>query len=100
MSFETPEYTANADALGTLRILESIKNLNKTVKFYQASTSEMFGSTPPPQSENQYLDQLVHMAHQKSFLIGSQKIIEMHMDYLLVMEFCLIMKAQIEVKLL
>ena len=51
VSFETPEYTANADALGTLRILESIKNLNKRVKFYQASTSEMFGSTPPPQSE-------------------------------------------------
>ena len=51
VSFETPEYTANADALGTLRILESIKNLNKTVKFYQASTSEMFGNTPPPQSE-------------------------------------------------
>ena len=45
VSFETPEYTANADAIGTLRILESIRILgleNKT-KFYQASTSEMFG---------------------------------------------------------
>jgi len=45
VSFETPEYTANADALGTLRILEAIRILkleNKT-KFYQASTSEMFG---------------------------------------------------------
>ncbi|MCK5416736.1 GDP-mannose 4,6-dehydratase [Candidatus Parcubacteria bacterium] len=53
VSFETPEYTANSDALGTLRILEAIKLLglkNKT-KFYQASTSEMFGSTPPPQNE-------------------------------------------------
>ena len=53
-SFETPEYTANADALGTLRILEAIKilNLTKKVKFYQASTSEMYGSSPPPQNEN------------------------------------------------
>ena len=54
VSFETPEYTANADALGTLRILEAIKilNLNKKIKFYQASTSEMYGSSPPPQNEN------------------------------------------------
>lgn len=54
VSFETPEYTANSDALGTLRLLEAIRLLGaeKNVRFYQASTSEMFGSTPPPQSEN------------------------------------------------
>ena len=54
VSFETPEYTANADAIGTLRILEAIRilNLTKSIKFYQASTSEMYGSTPPPQNEN------------------------------------------------
>ncbi|MHB8860740.1 MAG: GDP-mannose 4,6-dehydratase [Minisyncoccota bacterium] len=53
VSFETPEYTGNADALGTLRILEAIRllGLEKKTKFYQASTSEMFGATPPPQSE-------------------------------------------------
>lgn len=53
VSFETPEYTGNSDALGTLRILEAIRllGLEKTTKFYQASTSEMFGATPPPQSE-------------------------------------------------
>ena len=53
-SFETPEYTANADALGTLRILEAIRILrleNKT-KFYQASTSEIFGNSKAPQNEN------------------------------------------------
>ena len=46
VSFESPEYTANADALGTLRILEAIKilKLNKKTKFYQASTSEIFGN--------------------------------------------------------
>jgi GDPmannose 4,6-dehydratase len=45
VSFETPEYTANADALGTLRLLESIRILGlvKRTRFYQASTSEMFG---------------------------------------------------------
>lgn len=54
VSFETPEYTANADALGTLRILEAIRilGLEKRTKFYQASTSEMFGSSAPPQNEN------------------------------------------------
>tara|TARA_B100001123_G_scaffold431555_1_gene553186 strand:+ start:93 stop:1112 length:1020 start_codon:yes stop_codon:yes gene_type:complete len=52
-SFETPEYTANADALGTLRILEAIRilKLQKKTKFYQASTSELFGNTDIPQSE-------------------------------------------------
>ena len=54
VSFETPEYTANSDALGTLRLLEAIRILklqNKT-RFYQASTSEMFGQvTETPQRE-------------------------------------------------
>jgi len=47
VSFETPEYTANADALGPLRILEAIRllGLEKKTRFYQASTSEMFGLT-------------------------------------------------------
>jgi GDPmannose 4,6-dehydratase len=45
VSFETPEYTANADGLGTLRLLEAIRilKLEKTVRFYQASTSELYG---------------------------------------------------------
>ena len=51
VSFESPEYTANADGLGVLRILEIIKNQKKKIKFYQASTSEMFGGSPPPQNE-------------------------------------------------
>ena len=54
VSFEIPEYTANVDALGTLRILESIRQLNykKKIKFYQAGTSEMFGKVIEiPQSE-------------------------------------------------
>ena len=53
-SFETPEYTANADALGTLRLLEAIRilKLDRKIKFYQASTSEIFGNTKIPQNEN------------------------------------------------
>lgn len=54
VSFETPEYTANADALGTLRILEAIRLLGLTAKtrFYQASTSELYGnSNEIPQTE-------------------------------------------------
>ena len=54
VSFEQPEYTANADALGTLRILESIKQLGliKKTKFYQAGTSELFGGIKKiPQNE-------------------------------------------------
>lgn len=54
VSFETPEYTANADALGPLRLLEAMRilGLGKTVRFYQASTSELFGaSDESPQSE-------------------------------------------------
>src|SRR5471030_3233108 len=47
VSFETPEYTANADALGSLRLLEAVRILGLTDKtrFYQASTSELFGKT-------------------------------------------------------
>ena len=54
VSFETPEYTANSDALGTLRLLEAMRilGLEKTARFYQASTSELYGNAPAPQDEN------------------------------------------------
>ncbi len=52
VSFQIPEYTTNADALGTLRILEAILKVNKKIKFYQAGSSEMFGKVVEvPQSE-------------------------------------------------
>ena len=52
VSFEIPEYTSNADAIGTLRILEAIKNSKKKIKFYQAGTSELFGKVREvPQTE-------------------------------------------------
>lgn len=56
VSFDIPEYTADITGLGALRILEAVKdfkdNIGKMIKVYQASSSEMFGSSPPPQNEN------------------------------------------------
>ena len=51
ISFDQPEYTGDADGLGTTRLLEAIRTMGLPTRFYQASTSEMFGLTPPPQSE-------------------------------------------------
>jgi len=52
ISFRNPETTINFNALGTLRILEAIKDMKLNCKYYQASSSEMFGISPPPQNEN------------------------------------------------
>ena len=51
VSFDIPEYTGNVTALGTVRILEAIVRSKRKIKFYQASSSEMFGAVKPPQSE-------------------------------------------------
>ena len=51
VSFQIPDYTGNTTGLGTTRILEAIREHSPDVKFYQASSSEMFGNTPPPQNE-------------------------------------------------
>ena len=51
VSFEAPEYTSDVDALGTLRLLEAIYHCDPSIRLYQASTSELFGSAPPPQNE-------------------------------------------------
>jgi GDPmannose 4,6-dehydratase len=52
VSFDIPEYTGDITALGTTRLLEAIRRSGIKTKFYQASSSEMFGSAPPPQSED------------------------------------------------
>jgi GDPmannose 4,6-dehydratase len=51
VSFDIPEYTGNITGLGTTRILEAIRRSGRKIKFYQASSSELFGSSLPPQSE-------------------------------------------------
>ncbi len=52
VSFDTPEYTGDVTGLGTTRILEAIRRSGIKTRFYQASSSEMFGAAPPPQNEN------------------------------------------------
>lgn len=52
VSFDMPEYTGDITGLGTLRLLEAIRKSGNRAKFYQASSSEMFGAAPPPQSES------------------------------------------------
>jgi len=56
VSFQIPEYTSNVDGLGTLRILEAIKSIDKNIKFYQASTSELYGKVfeTPQDEETQF----------------------------------------------
>jgi GDPmannose 4,6-dehydratase len=51
VSFEMPEYTGDTAALGTVRLLEAVRRSGIQTRFYQASSSEMFGSSPPPQNE-------------------------------------------------
>jgi GDPmannose 4,6-dehydratase len=51
VSFDMPEYTGNITALGTIRLLEAIRRSNSRTRFYQASSSEMFGASSPPQNE-------------------------------------------------
>ncbi|MEA2286324.1 MAG: GDPmannose 4,6-dehydratase, partial [Solirubrobacteraceae bacterium] len=51
VSFDVPEYTADVTGMGTLRLLEAIRDAGVSPRFYQASSSEMYGATPPPQNE-------------------------------------------------
>ena len=51
VSFDEPEFTGNVTGVGTTRLLEAIRMIGLDCRYYQASTSEMFGATPPPQSE-------------------------------------------------
>ena len=52
VSFDEPEYTGDTTGMGTTRLLEAIRMIGLDCRFYQASSSEMFGATPPPQSED------------------------------------------------
>jgi GDPmannose 4,6-dehydratase len=73
VSFESPEYTADVDALGALRLLEAIRilGLSKKTKFYRASTSELFGKVLEiPQSEKTPFIRAALMQSRSSMLIG------------------------------
>jgi len=51
VSFDEPEHTGNTTGLGTIRLLDAIREIDSSIRFYQASSSEMFGASPPPQDE-------------------------------------------------
>ena len=74
VSFDMPEYTANTVALGTLRILEAIKNSGKKIKFYNAASSEMFGSSLPPQNEGTVFHPRSPYAAAKVFSYGITRV--------------------------
>lgn len=77
VSFETPEYTANADAIGTLRILEAIRilKLEKKTKFYQASTSEMYGYVQEiPQRNNSFLPSFSLWCSKSLWILDNKKL--------------------------
>ena len=81
VSFEVPEYTANSDAVGTLRLLEAIRilNLEKKVKFYQASTSELYGRAEEiPQNENGNIGKMARKRyrHRQNVTGGDRKVPE------------------------
>lgn len=91
ISFSMPHYTASVDAIGTITILEAIRSSKLDTKFYQASTSELFGATPPHKTSQVSFIQEVPMQLQNSMDIGQRLIIEKHTDYLQATEYCLIM---------
>ena len=76
MSFEIPEYTADINALGALRILEAIRIISKKlkIKYYQAGTSEMFGKTKPPQNEKSNFYPRSPYAASKVFALDNNKL--------------------------
>ena len=101
VSFEEPEYTANSDALGTLRILEAVRMLGLTSKtrIYQASTSELYGLVQEvPQKESPPSIHVAHTALPSYTPTGSQLIIANPMECMPAMASCSIMRAPGAVK--
>ena len=66
-SFEVPEYTGDVDGLAVVRLLEEVRNSPHPIRYYQASTSEMFGSSPPPQDETTRLQPRSPYGNAKAF---------------------------------
>jgi len=96
VSFDTPEYTANADGIGTLRILEAIRilGIEKQCRFYQASTSELYGLVQEtPQSETTPFYPRSPTGSPSSTVTGLSKTTANPMVYMPRTAFCLITKA-------
>ena len=101
VSFETPEYTADVDGVGTLRVLEAVRllNLTKKSKFYQASTSELYGLVQQiPQNEKHLFTRGLPTQLPSCMPIGLQSTTAKLTTCLHAMAFCLTMKALCVVK--
>ena len=108
VSFDMPEYVANVDGMGTLRLLEAVRvlGLEKKTRIYQASTSELYGGMPENKNAAGFYDEnspfypRSPMVLPKFMAIGSLKITVKPTIYLLVTEYYLITNHQDEVRLL
>jgi GDP-mannose 4,6-dehydratase len=80
VSFTMPQYTGQVDAVGAVGLLEAIRSADIDTRFYQASTSELFGSTPPPQNENSVFRPQSPYAAAKLMATGAQLITAMGME--------------------
>ena len=101
VSFESPEYTADVDAIGTLRLLEAIRflGLEKKTRFYQASTSELYGLVQEiPQKETFHSIRVLRTQLPSFMHIGLLLTIVSHMECTRVMVFCLTMNRHAVVK--
>ena len=97
VSFQVPEYTGNVDGLGTLRILEVVKSLRKKKKKLNSTKQEhlkcLVEHKKNHKMKKQTLNQKAHMLQQNFMHIGLLKFIEKHTEFLLQMEYFLIMKV-------
>ena len=96
VSFEAPEYTADVDAMGTLRLLEAIRflGLEKTTRFYQASTSELSAWSGDPSARDDTVSSAQPLCGSQALRLLDASIIAKHMACMPVTEFCSIMKAR------
>ena len=89
VSFTMPQYTGQVDAVGAVGLLEAIRSADIDTRFYQASTSELFGSTPPPQNETSVFRPQSPYAAAKLMASGAPLTIAMVMACMPLMEFSL-----------
>ena len=101
VSFDVPEYTAQVDAIGTIRLLDAVKDLKNKPRFYQASTLNYLEGYPEtaPQSEKTFFILNLPMVQLKFMHIGLLLITEKHMTFTHAMESYLIMSHLEEEKL-
>ena len=104
VSFEVPEYTAQTDALGTLRVLEAVRllGMEDKVRIYQASTSELYGlvQETPQKETTPFYPRSPYGVAKLRMHIGLSRTIAKHMECIVALVFCLIMNLHVVVKLL